>query len=558
MVSLRLRLALCAVGMAFAWAPPVQADTVPPVRAAPPLRPPPKLVVTIVVDQFSADLFAEYRQRFTGGLARLLTGAVYPSAFQSHASTETCPGHSTILTGVHPSRTGIVSNGWIDLSLTRRADHRVYCAEDEADPGAAPGLPVISAAHLRVPTLGEYMKQSDPRSRNVAVSAKDRAVVMLGGHAIDAGYWFGKTGFETFRGRQPSPAVVAINAAISREVARGDPVSAVPIWCAQHNLPINVGRNRTVGTGRFQVAPQDFEAFHGSPRMDAVTLQLAGAMFDEMQLGRGPAPDLLSVSLSVTDYVGHAYGTEGQEMCIQMAELDRSLGRFLTKLDASGIDYEVVLTADHGGLDLPERLYQQGLPTARRVDPQLWPPTMGIAIAEELRLNLSEPLLYGDSTAGDIYVSRAITPDQRTRVIAALMARLKLHPLVAAAFTAAELAAGRVPSGNPQDWSLLDRARASFDPERSGDVVVLLARGVVPISTALPGMVATHGSAWDYDRRVPLLFWRRGLRGFEQPAPVETVDIAPTLAATLGLRLPPGTFDGRCLDIDGGWASTCN
>jgi arylsulfatase A-like enzyme len=88
-------------------------------------------------------------------------------------------------------------------------------------------------------------------------------------------------------------------------------------------------------------------------------------------------------------------------------------------------------------------------------------------------------------------------------------------------------------------------------------VVSLLKRAAVPIPMVRQGYTATHGSAWDYDRRVPLLFWRRGLAGLEQPAPVETVDIAPTLAALVGLKVPAGAFDGRCLDIDGGPADSC-
>jgi predicted AlkP superfamily pyrophosphatase or phosphodiesterase len=124
-----------------------------PVAAAPVPEPttPPRLVVAISIDQFSADLFAQYRQRYTGGLARLLQGAVFPSAFQSHAGTETCPGHSTLLTGVHPNRTGIVANNWFDLTQ-KRADKGVYCVEDEHDPASTPADPVVSAVHLRVPT----------------------------------------------------------------------------------------------------------------------------------------------------------------------------------------------------------------------------------------------------------------------------------------------------------------------------------------------------------------------------------------------------------------------
>ncbi|MEP7222783.1 MAG: alkaline phosphatase family protein, partial [Novosphingobium sp.] len=165
-------------------APACSKDAVP--AAAPPAAAPPRLIVAIAVDQFSADLFAQYRQHFTGGFARLMQGAVFPSAFQSHAATETCPGHSTLLTGARPARTGVIANSWYDLTQTR-ADKRVYCAEDETDPASTIRDPVVSARHLKVPTLGEYMKAAWPLSRNVAVSAKDRAVVMMGGHRIDQG-----------------------------------------------------------------------------------------------------------------------------------------------------------------------------------------------------------------------------------------------------------------------------------------------------------------------------------------------------------------------------------
>jgi predicted AlkP superfamily pyrophosphatase or phosphodiesterase len=112
-----------------------------------------------------------------------------------------------------------------------------------------------------------------------------------------------------------------------------------------------------------------------------------------------------------------------------------------------------------------------------------------------------------------------------------------------------------MPQGDPQDWTMEPRVRASVDPERSGQVLMMTKRGVVP--GPIVGYTATHGSPWDYDRRVPMLFWRKGLTGFEQPDPVETVDIAPTLAALIGLTEASGTWDGRCLDIDGSEADTC-
>jgi predicted AlkP superfamily pyrophosphatase or phosphodiesterase len=128
-------------------------------------------------------------------------------------------------------------------------------------------------------------------------------------------------------------------------------------------------------------------------------------------------------------------------------------------------------------------------------------------------------------------------------------------PQVAAVFTAAQIAATPMATTPPETWTLLERARASYDPERSGDLLVLLKPRVTTIETPAPGYVETHGSPWDYDRRVPILFWRKGMTGFEQPLSVETVDIMPTLAATI--HLPVSGQDGRCLDLDPGPADTC-
>ncbi len=150
--------------------------------------PKPKLIVALSIDQFSANLFREYRPHFTGGLARLSQGAVFADGFQAHAATETCPGHSTILTGNHPTHTGIIANDWIDFAAAR-TDKTIYCAEDETVPGSSSSDFSVSPVHLRVPTLGDRMKRADPRSRVVAVSGKDRGATMMAGHMADQ-LWF--------------------------------------------------------------------------------------------------------------------------------------------------------------------------------------------------------------------------------------------------------------------------------------------------------------------------------------------------------------------------------
>ncbi len=528
------------------------------VATAPAPKGPPRLIVAISVDQFSADLFAQYRQHYTAGFARLMTGAVFPSGFQSHAATETCPGHSTLLTGVHPARSGIIANNWFDPA-SPRGDKPIYCAEDERDPASSAKNPVVSAVHLKVPTLGEMLKAGNPASRNVAVSAKDRAVMMMGGHTIDAAYWWKGAGFVTLGGRALSPAAEAENADVGALLKSGAPALEAPAWCGPNDHAVTVGK-AAVGTYRFPLAPNQPDALRISPRMDAATVDLANRLVDEMQLGKGTATDVLSVSLSATDYIGHATGTEGVEMCIQMAELDRNIGRLLDHLDAAGIDYVVALSADHGGLDTPERSDEQAFPRAVRADKSLMPAELAKVVSARTGITTTKgPLLIAEGPMGDFYVNRELSAQQREVVVKALIAAVKNHPQVAAAFSHEDLANTPMPAGNPQDWTLRERARASFDAARSGDVLILLDRAVTPIPEAIPGMfIATHGSAFDYDRRVPMLFWRRGMQGFEQPQPVETVDIAPTLAAVVGLKVPDGVFDGRCLDLDGGAGNTCD
>ena len=218
-----------------------------PVAAAPTAAPAPRLIVAISVDQFSADLFAEYRPLFTAGLRRLQTGPVFPSGFQSHAATETCPGHSTILTGSHPARTGIIANDWYEFGVPR-ADKRVYCTEDPTEPGTSSANYVVSPVHLRVPTLGDRMKAANPASRVVSVAGKDRAAIMMGGHAIDEPwFWNGKAYVTLKTNVKPVPAVVRrVNAAVADAMTRADP-AVVPAVCRSRASDIRVA-DRTFGT----------------------------------------------------------------------------------------------------------------------------------------------------------------------------------------------------------------------------------------------------------------------------------------------------------------------
>jgi predicted AlkP superfamily pyrophosphatase or phosphodiesterase len=508
-------------------------------------QPPPKLLVVISVDQFSADLFDEYRPQFTEGLARIASGTVYRNGYQSHAATETCPGHSTILTGAHPSRSGIVANIWIDQKV-QRSDVSVYCAEDERAPGSSSIAYKVSPMHLMVPTLGELVKARWPGSRSVAVSGKDRAAVMMTGRNVDQRwYWTGQK-FESDLSGAAVPQVVGkANAAFAAALAQPrEPLVPPPLCQAKSRVVAIEGGGKPVGAGQLGRGAGDVNAFRASPEFDASTLALAAGLVDEMQLGRRADPDVLAISLSATDYVGHAYGTEGEEMCLQLLELDRDIGGFLSVLDRRDIDYAVALTADHGGQDIPERRRLRGVSNAARVDPALGAAAMGKRLTAEL--GLSGPGLLGESSFGDIYIDHRLSTNDQKRLLKAAVAAYRAHPQVEAAFTAAEIAATPLATTTPNQWTLIQRARASYYPGRSGDFVVLLKRDITPIADT-SRYAATHGSPWDYDRRVPVLFWRPRQSGSTIETAVDTVDIMPTLAALLQLDVPASSVDGHCL-----------
>lgn len=507
--------------------------------------PPPKLLLVISIDQFSADLFDEFRPQFTGGLARIASGVAFRNGYQSHAATDTCSGHSTILTGDHPARTGIIANSWIDQSV-ERPDKTVYCAEDETVAGTSSSKYRVSPRHLLAPTLGELIKARWPASRNVAVSGKDRAAVtMTGRNADQRWYWTGAR-FDTDLAGKPIPRVVSkVNALAAAGLAQPRPPLDPTPFCQSKAREIAIeGGGKPVGAGRLARAAADQAAFSASPELDGDTLALAAGLVDEMQLGRRSAPDVLAISLSATDYVGHTYGTEGEEMCLQLTELDREIGDFLNVLDNRRIDYSVTLTADHGGKDAPERERFAGVTTAARVDPALSVRVMGAMLVRQL--GISGPGLLGLSSSGDFYIDHRLPPADQHRLLAAALTAYRAHPQVEAVFAADEIAAIAIATTTPDQWSEIQRLRASFYPGRSGDFLVVLKKDITPIADTASA-VATQGSLWDYDRRVPILFWRPSSVGITVERPADTVDIMPTLAAQIGLPVAAGSIDGKCL-----------
>ena len=524
-----------------------------PVLAAPPPSPP-KLIVAISVDQFADALFRHYRPAYSGGLARLAGGIGF-TGYQSHAATETCPGHSTILTGDHPAHTGIVANEWFDVAT----GSSIYCVSvpGTADPGARGGQ------YLKVDTLGDWLKRARPGARVIAVSGKDRAAIMMGGHHADAIYWWAdRAGFTTSRYAAPAtPAVMeparTFDTALFARWRASPPAlwpAEVPARCVAMEHPQSFGTLTLSGhvppdgakgieAGDFLHSADFADQLRASPLFDAETLRFASDLIDHDRLGHGPATDLLAISLSATDYIGHRYGNGGPEMCAQVAALDHALGIFFARLDALGVPYVVVLTGDHGAEDATERAVAEG-GTAQRIDGAAFVAALNRAVKAEVGLSY-DPIMGGDPQ--QLLINVGPDPVLRGRVRDAAVAWLKARPEVAAVFTADQVIAAAPPPGKPvTDLSLAERFHESYYPGRSGDIAVAYREGTTLFIPHRPGdIVATHGSPWDYDRRVPILFWWPGAPEEQRHEPAETVDIAPTLAAIADIPAPP--VDGHCL-----------
>jgi predicted AlkP superfamily pyrophosphatase or phosphodiesterase len=540
--SFAITLSLCALPV-MPLAAKDQAGT--PKVASPSPRTQPRLIVAISVDQFSSQLFKLYRNDFAGGFKRLAQGAVFATGYQAQAATETCPGHSTILTGSWPWRSGIIANNWFNMKA-ERGDKKVYCAEDESVPGSNSENYTVSPVHLKMPTLGDRIKEAKTGGISVAVSGKDRAAVMMGGKTPDDIWWWGGRGYVSYKGVTAPKAVTELNARLDVMLESSVNPAAAHARCAPLVKPVVLSPQKSVGTEPLPTEAGDAKGFRALTAFDQSTLDLAIGLVEERSLGGDDKIDVLAVSLSATDYIGHSYGPLGPEMCTHLMALDKALGDFFEKLDARGTDYVVVLTADHGGLDIPERDAPPTIPPSARVKESLQPGPLGLDVAADLKVD--DFLIASEGPTGDVYVAKDVPAAPETSIVAALRKRILDSGQGEAVFSRAEIEATQRPVTPPDTWSPIERVAVNYDAERSGDAYVVLKPHITPISD-VSGYIATHGSVWDYDRQVPILFWGPGIEAAERNEAIATVDILPTLASLIALPITPGSIDGTCVRL---------
>ena len=283
--------------------------------------------------------------------------------------------------------------------------------------------------------------------------------------------------------------------------------------------------------------------WRGSPFFDDATFDAAEALIRNEHLGEGPAPDLLALGLSATNVIEHAFGNSGPELLDQMRRLDRRLGVFLDRVQAGGRSVVIAFSADHGGLDFAERLQDQGIP-AKRLDSDAWMKELQSRVRNELHIDKDLLIAGNDHFPNELYFvpEEAHELGDKKEWIGKVVKVVRSMPDIATAASFDELAA--LPNKrfeDPREESLLYRLKYSAAPERAGEILFAF-QPMIELGGPPDHDPAQHGTAYDYDRRVPIIFWGpwRAERRWE---PATTVDIAPTLAKELGIT-PEEALDG--------------
>ena len=532
------------------------------VRAADPASP--RLVLVLSIDQLRAD---RLDATLPGGLGRIAReGRVFADGAHEHANTETCPGHATLLTGRNPGPAGVPLNDFVD----RESGKTVYCVSDEAPdavtlgPGGTLGEG-RSPRRMHATTLGDWMKAATPATRVFAVSGKDRAAITMAGQHPDGVYWFetrppgGFTTSRYYRATLPEWAVRWHGPDPPRDAFLE---SVPPRWEHPTGAPSNGARMddtpweaaRYLRVSGHPLRSDERKKFLDqvdfSPWLDTLTLDFARELVQQEKLGQGPQPDLLAISLSATDTVGHLYGPGSQEARDALRRLDADLGRFLDVLEkrVGKGRLLIALSADHGVLELPEYLAQVGLSTCAvaggRIDANALSKALEAAITKAVEPDGSPPHedAWLTQASLELTVNRKLAAARGVPVEQVTLAAkrfLATQPGVTRVWTAEEIAKGE----GPAPWAAL--YRNSFDPERSGDLMIQ----TDPTCDLSPYPSGTsHGTPNLYDRAVPLVFFGPGIAPGVVRGRAAPVDIGPTLAQRLGVAAPAG-LDGVVLPL---------
>lgn len=479
----------------------------------------PTLVLAVVVDQMRYDYLTRYGTEFNAGLKRLLEqGAVFTNANYEAAPTVTAIGHSTILSGATPAVSGIAGNTWFERSENKNVQS---ITDDDVMPlGGGAGA---SPKRLLVSTVGDELKIAGKGGKVYGVSLKDRSAILPAGRSADGAFWF--------------------NAASGNFVSSSWYFDALPVWAERFNgehRADNYAGVEWMGTKLPAMPGADLNGeLDATPFADQLVLDFALTVLKEEQLGVDARTDLLSVSFSAMDYVGHAAGPDTPAMHEMVRTIDTKVGELLSAAEkqAGRGNVLLVFTADHGVSPVPEENVAKQLPGGRyNARDEV------AAVEAALKTAFGEAKYVVGSAEMSLYLNPDPVPGKvismsEMETIAANT--LRKQPHMARVYTRTELTSSPV-SGDRID----QRVRNGFNANHSGDVLFVHEPNWL---SGGPGGT-THGSPYSYDTHVPMIFWGPAnlVRPGQYAGDAAVHDIAPTLATMLGIAAPSGSL-GRVL-----------
>lgn len=506
----------------------------------------PKLIVVVSFDQYRGDYPDMFRASIgPDGFAKIgREGATFSACFFEHANNITGPGHATLLTGCYPYRSGIVGNDFCDL----RTNDCVYCASNNKG--------VAGAFQLETPTLGDFLRARDSRSKVIGVSLKDRAGILMAGASASVCVWYDavvQKWTTSFAYRKPrwlsklNRSIVA-SAYAGMRWTNEIPASESPAFdsvTAEGNFP---GGGTTFPHNVLEVTNPNFiESVLLSPFSMDMVFDAATLVLQEEKLGKDASPDILCLGVSTTDYVGHVFGPNSLEVQELYRHADKRIASLISDLDAriGRSRYVLVITSDHGVAPIPEVVrnlpQQQGVQVdAGRIRESELTALIDSALTGAFGKRVSQSWVR-EINEPSVYLNQAATTGlDRADVLRVAVQALRKHPGLGIVTTRDTLALGDCP--NDADAATCRYIRNSFHAARTGDIVIYPRRYWI-----IGGNKASHGTPHDYDRSVVLMLLGGGVRPQNSNVAVSPVDVAPTLAKMLGLDM--GLIDGKLLPL---------
>jgi predicted AlkP superfamily pyrophosphatase or phosphodiesterase len=495
---------------------------------SPPARP--RLVLAIIVDQFRYDYLQRFNNDYHAGFRRLLDqGAVFTDAHYIHAATVTAVGHSTFLSGATPSESGIIANEWYD----RATNQTVTSVSDTKSKlvGGVPGAQGSSPRRLLVSTIGDEIKMHGIPSTGISVSIKDRGSILPAGHMADGAYWYDPDSNHWvtstyYRGELPKwvQAINGENGYRNYIGAKWFPLDAKDTSGTPFCTMVAGGDDRFCG------------GLEATPWGNEMIEAFAERAIAGEDLGNHGGTDVLTVSFSSNDYVGHAVGPDDPAVRDISIRTDRLLGKLLDYVDqrVGKGNTLIVLSADHGVAPVPEVNQARRMPGGRLSEPQL---TKRMTDALTKRFGPGKWIVGGSATM--VYLNQELMQKQKldpaeVERVAAQAASEEEH--ISRVFTRHQLLTGEV-----QRDDIGRAVSLGFYGPRSGDVLVLPEPYYLFDTTG-----TSHGTPYDYDSHVPLIFLGPSVKPGAYRQKVAMNDVAATLASFLAIEQPSGSI-GRVL-----------